>query len=123
MAERITVVGMPGNDVPQDADLYAGGRRHLDTWAPSGPAIIIGSDLDAALDAIEATPGTVVYDSGAVPISRTSKGALVSQDFSLNAAVPLQGALPSTFTWTIRFSGLGSQDAAGLGLRSVRCMA
>src|SRR5205823_9301054 len=57
--ERITVVGMPGNDVPQDADLYAGGRRHLDTWAPSGPAIIIGSDLDAALDAIEATPGTV----------------------------------------------------------------
>src|SRR3989440_10396356 len=50
---------MPGNDVPQDADFYAGGRRHLETWSPGGPAIIIGSDLDAALDAIEATPGTV----------------------------------------------------------------
>src|SRR3954471_542906 len=59
MADRVIVVGMPGNDVPQDAALYAGGRRHLDTWSPGGPAIIIGSDLDAALDAIEATAGTV----------------------------------------------------------------
>jgi hypothetical protein len=30
--------------------------------------------------------------------------------------VPLVGALPSTFTWTVVFSGLGSNDAAGLNL-------
>jgi hypothetical protein len=62
------------------------------------------------------TPGTVVYDSGPIPISATPRGALVLQDFQLAAAVPLQGALPPTFFWTVSFAGLGDQDAAGLSL-------
>jgi subtilisin-like proprotein convertase family protein len=69
-----------------------------------------------ALPSGEATPGTVFYDSGPLGISATAKGSLVLQEFDLSAAVPVAGALPPSFTWTVRFSGLGSQDAAGLKL-------
>ena len=71
-----------------------------------GPTVSVGGP----------SPGTVFYDSGPMPISATQRGTLVLQDFQLSAAMPLQGALPETFTWTILFSGLGSQDAAGLSL-------
>src|SRR6185437_1754621 len=64
----------------------------------------------------QATPGSVVYDSGPIPITATPKGSLVLNNFNLGAAVPLPGALPSTFTWTVLFSGLSGQDAAGRNL-------
>jgi subtilisin-like proprotein convertase family protein len=69
-----------------------------------------------ALPTGEATPGSIIYDSGPLVINATNKGALTLQDFQLSAAQPLQEALPSSFTWTVRFSGLGNQDAAGLNL-------
>jgi precorrin-6Y C5,15-methyltransferase (decarboxylating) len=52
---RIHVIGLPGNDVPA-ADLYIGGARHV---AGHDPHVIIGADVDAALDAIAAEPGVV----------------------------------------------------------------
>lgn len=59
MPDRILVVGLPGNEIPT-ADAYAGGRRHLGEWAPNAAATItIGGDVDAALDEVEAFPGTV----------------------------------------------------------------
>ncbi|MDQ1396130.1 MAG: precorrin-6B C5,15-methyltransferase / cobalt-precorrin-6B C5,C15-methyltransferase [Acidimicrobiaceae bacterium] len=59
MPERITVVGVPGNEVPP-ADVYAGGRRHLGQFAPDGArTIVIGGDVGAALDGISEVPGTV----------------------------------------------------------------
>ena len=69
-----------------------------------------------ALSTGEATPGTVIYDSGPMNISATQMGALLLEDFQLNAAVPLRGRLPSNFTWTVQFRGLGNQDAAGVAL-------
>ena len=57
---RILVVGLPGNDVPSTAALYAGGGRHLEQWAPAGArTVVIGGDVPAALDAIDAEPGLV----------------------------------------------------------------
>jgi precorrin-6Y C5,15-methyltransferase (decarboxylating) len=53
--EWIVVVGLPGNEVPP-ADLYVGGARHV---AGHQPAVVIGADVDAALDAIAAEPGVV----------------------------------------------------------------
>ena len=67
-----------------------------------------------ALDGQQSSPGTLFYDSGPLPITATNRGALVLQEFSLSAAVPLVGSLPSSFTWTVQFAGLGSNDAAGL---------
>ncbi len=67
-----------------------------------------------ALDGQPSSPGTLFYDSGALPITATNRGALVLQEFALSAAVPLAGSLPSSFTWTVQFAGLGSNDAAGL---------
>ena len=55
MPERIIVVGLPGNDIPA-ADVYAGGKRLL---GDRHPAIVIGGDISAALDAIGRAPGTV----------------------------------------------------------------
>jgi subtilisin-like proprotein convertase family protein len=69
-----------------------------------------------ALPSGEATPGTVIFDSGVLPISATNLGALVVQDFQLDATVPLTQALPSNFTWTVTFAGLGQNDSAGLSL-------
>lgn len=74
--------------------------------ALSTPALVIGIDA----------PGTVFYDSGPLPITATNQGAIVIQDFGLSAAVPIINPLPSGFTWTVAFSGLGSNDAAGLSL-------
>jgi len=75
-------------------------------YSNDGPALLTGP----------ATPGTIFYDSGPLGISATNQGALLIQDFELSAAVPLSGPLPSNFTWTVAFSGLGSNDAAGLSL-------
>jgi hypothetical protein len=63
---------------------------------------------------IVVSPAGVFYDSGPIPITATNHGELTLDEFQLTAAVPLVGALPSSFTWTIRFEGLGDQDAAGL---------
>jgi subtilisin-like proprotein convertase family protein len=63
-----------------------------------------------------ASPGTILYDSGPISIAATKTGSLVLDNFQLNAATPLQGILPESFTWTVRFEGLGNQDAAGLTL-------
>jgi precorrin-6Y C5,15-methyltransferase (decarboxylating) len=52
VAERITVVGMPSASAIPAADLYVGGRRHVEGLTP---AVIIG-EVDAALDAIDAEP-------------------------------------------------------------------
>jgi precorrin-6Y C5,15-methyltransferase (decarboxylating) len=51
----IVVVGMPGPVV--EADLYVGGRRHLEGRA--GRHLAIGGDLGPVLDAVAAEPGRV----------------------------------------------------------------
>jgi len=73
-------------------------------YTNDGPAIQSGPQA----------PGTLFYDSGPLPIAATNSGVLAITDFQLSAAVPFAGALPSNFTWTVQFSGLGSNDAAGL---------
>ena len=52
----IVVVGMPAALVP-DADLFVGGRRHLE--GATGRRLVIGGDLAPVLDAIAAEPGRV----------------------------------------------------------------
>lgn len=51
----IVVVGMPG--LVPEADLFVGGRRHLDGLG--GRHLVIGGDLGLVLDAIAAEPGRV----------------------------------------------------------------
>jgi subtilisin-like proprotein convertase family protein len=66
-----------------------------------------------------ASPGTMLYDSGATGLVATNNGSVVIEDFQLGATVvPLVGALPNTFTWTVQFGGLSANDAAGLNLFS-----
>lgn len=64
------------------------------------------------------TPGTILYDSGAFPVPATARSTLIIEDFQLDAAVPLTGDVPGTFTWTVQFSGLGANDTAGVDLYS-----
>jgi len=67
----IMVVGMPGLAV--DADLVVGGRRHLE--GRPGRHLVIGGDLEQALEAIAAEPGRVCVlasgDPGFFGIVRT----------------------------------------------------
>ena len=115
-----------GNQIVTDGAEHYPSRFSLEYWATNANQGPLASTATArvkfylndgpTLPSGDATPGTVVYDSGAMPISGTQKGALLLQNFSLNAAIPLQGALPASFTWTVRFNGLGSQDSAGLNL-------
>jgi precorrin-6Y C5,15-methyltransferase (decarboxylating) len=51
----IVVLGMPAP--PVDADLFVGGRRHLE--GVGGRHLVIGGDVAAVLDAIAAEPGRV----------------------------------------------------------------
>jgi len=65
-----------------------------------------------------ASPGTVIYDSGLFPIPATPAGraTLIFDDFQIDAVVPLMIPLPNSFTWTVQFSGLSSNDSAGVDL-------
>ncbi len=61
MAERITVVGLPGAGPLPAARLFVGGRRLLEQagLGPGAPTVVIGGDLDPVLAAIDAEPGPV----------------------------------------------------------------
>ena len=68
------------------------------------------------------TPGTLLYDSGEfwLGTATTPRSVLVytELDFGVYAAYPLLTALPTNFTWTVQFSGLGEQDQLGVDLFS-----
>src|SRR5205814_3240861 len=42
----------------------------------------------------------------------------VLEHFQIEAGVPLTAPLPNAFTWTVQFSGLATNDSAGLDLYS-----
>src|SRR5262249_46967576 len=62
------------------------------------------------------SPGTLLYDSGALRVVATNAGKLILTDFQLSAGFPLANPLPALFTWTAQFSGLDTNDTAGLAL-------
>ena len=68
------------------------------------------------------TPATLLYDSGEFWLGTgTTPRATVNYDefdLWLFALYPLMDALPSSFTWTVQFSGLGANDLAGVDLYS-----
>ncbi len=68
------------------------------------------------------TPGTLLYDSGEfwVGTGTTPRATVVYDEFDLwlYALHPLMDALPPSFTWTVQFSGLGTNDQAGVDLYS-----
>ncbi len=68
-------------------------------------------------------PGTVVFKSKPFPITPTDRSVLVyteQGDFTNAAAadVLLTEMLPTNFTWSVQFIGLGAGDSAGLDLYS-----
>jgi hypothetical protein len=63
-----------------------------------------------------ATPGTVLYDSGAFPIGGFTLLSLVN--FSGPADFGAITVVPQNFTWTVIFSGLATNVTAGLALYS-----
>jgi len=65
-----------------------------------------------------ASPGTVIFDSGAFPIPATPAGraTLIFDEFQVEAVVPLTTPLPDSFTWTVQFSGMTTNDSAGVDL-------
>jgi hypothetical protein len=65
-----------------------------------------------------ASPGTVIFDSGNFAIPALPRATATFEDFQIDAVVPLVVALPATFTWTVQFSGLSSNDSAGVDLYS-----
>lgn len=112
-----------GNQIALDGTERFASRLAIEYWGTNATQSTFAGNVTAEVrfylnngPAVsgQAAPGTVIYDSGPISVSATAKGALVLQDFNLGAVVPLQGALPSTFTWTVLFSGLSGQDAAGL---------
>ncbi len=68
------------------------------------------------------TPGTLLYDSGEfwLGTGTTPRATVVYDEFDLwlYALYPLMDLLPSSFTWTVQFSGLGAHDRAGVDLYS-----
>ncbi len=64
------------------------------------------------------SPGTVMFDSGPFPIPATPAGraTLIFDEFQIEAVVPLRTPLPNSFTWTVQFSGLSTNDSAGVDL-------
>ena len=67
----------------------------------------------------QGAPGTLFYESSPFSISPTNQGMIDIEEFALSAVLPLQAPLPDTFTWTVQFSGLGSNDAAGLTMEGI----
>lgn len=69
-----------------------------------------------------ATPDTLLYDSGEFWLGpgTTPRSVLVYNelDFGVYAVYPLVTALPTNFTWTVQFSGLGETDRVGVDLFS-----
>jgi precorrin-6Y C5,15-methyltransferase (decarboxylating) len=61
MARRIVVAGLPLSAALPDVALVVGGRRHLELVAlpPGTASVVLEGDLDHAMAAIEAEPGTV----------------------------------------------------------------
>ena len=68
------------------------------------------------------TPETVLYDSGGfwLGMGTTPRATVVYDEFDLwlYAPYPLMDALPANFTWTVQFSGLGTNDQVGVDLYS-----
>ena len=68
------------------------------------------------------TPGTLLYDSGEfwLGTGTTPRATVIYDEFDLwlYALYPLMDALPSSFTWTVQFSGLGAHDQVGVDLYS-----
>ena len=64
------------------------------------------------------TPGTLLYDSGNFAVGPTPRATVVydEMDLWINGLVPLAGPVPTNFTWTVQFSGLGPNDQVGLDL-------
>ena len=61
-------------------------------------------------------PGTIMYDSGPIGIKAEARGVVELRQFQVGAAVPLERPLPESFTWTVQFEGMSSNDAAGVSL-------
>jgi hypothetical protein len=59
-----------------------------------------------------------MFDSGAFPIPATPAGraTLIFDEFQIEALVPLRVPLPNSFTWSVQFSGLSTNDSAGVDL-------
>ncbi|MCL4178168.1 MAG: hypothetical protein KJ072_10570 [Verrucomicrobia bacterium] len=60
------------------------------------------------------TPGTVFYDSGLFEVGKTDRSTLWLKDFVCGAAVPLSMDLPDSFSWSVKFTGLGADEHAGV---------
>jgi hypothetical protein len=75
---------------------------------------------DGLLSSGYPSPGTVIFDSGSFPIPATPAGraTLIFDEFQVAAIVPLRVPLPDAFTWTVQFSGLSTNDSAGVDLYS-----
>jgi hypothetical protein len=100
-------------------------RFSFDYWATNAQQASLRGNVRArvrfyandgdAVEGIGAQPGTVLFDSGLIPVQKATLGHLDIEDFQ-SGTVPLLEALPARFTWTVQFSGFGSGDSAGLNL-------
>lgn len=61
-------------------------------------------------------PSTLFYDSDWFSISETPRSTLIITDFITGAIVPLNGLLPESFTWTVRFRGVDAIDGESAGV-------
>lgn len=67
------------------------------------------------------SPGTILYDSGVFNIGSFGSQSSATLNFTLadlttGVPVPLTGAVPDSFTWTIQFGGLGAGEDIGVDL-------
>jgi precorrin-6Y C5,15-methyltransferase (decarboxylating) len=101
----IVVVGLPGGRVPE-ADLYVGGRRHLD--GRPGRHLVVGGDLGPVLDGIAVEPGRVCVlasgDPGFFGIVRALAGRFGSHALDVRPA-------PSSVSLAFARLGLPWDDA------------
>lgn len=61
-------------------------------------------------------PFSLLFDSDWFPIAATTRDTLEFTDFVTGALVPLSGAVPDSFTWSIQFKDLGVGATAGVDL-------
>jgi subtilisin-like proprotein convertase family protein len=103
-ATRFSVEYWGGNDL--QSGFVGDARAQVRFYSNDGPSTAGG----------RLAPGTLIYDSGPLPVQSTSLGYITLSDFRHGAIVPLNQPLPQFLTWTVQFTGLGLGDVAGLNL-------
>jgi len=115
VGDQIVLQGSSPTDVPTKFSFEYYQVNGANAAGSGGLAEITFYANDGALYNGYATPGTVLWNSGTFSIGGTTRATM---EFGASDLASFVGPLPSTLTWSIKFSGLTTGERAGLDLYS-----